>query len=229
MSSTQSWTSWILDSYASSVHPTTTSPDTESSDPIEDVRTKKSPPRLHSRSQSASSSHFGPYVKTGRGGSGNFTWQSEQPKPDVEAQRQSSRSERQPAATQIEPLESTDAWSNLKKRRQSAQFLRMGIGGAGNVSLVQSNEAQSPRSPNFTRSTSSPLGSTFPRIHHGRGGSGNYAAAMEAERHIESEKEYEERIAAEQTREKIEQDVESLLKAPQGALLSERRRKDGVM
>jgi hypothetical protein len=74
------------------------------------------------------------------------------------------------------------------------------------------------------------LSATFPKLmSHGRGGAGNYAATVESERKIESEKEYEQRIAAERAREKIEQDVESQLKPPQGALLSEGRRKEGVM
>lgn len=74
------------------------------------------------------------------------------------------------------------------------------------------------------------MSATFPKLmSHGRGGIGNYAAAAEADRKIENEREYEERIAAERTREKIEQDVEILLKPPQGALLSEGRRKEGLV
>lgn len=115
------------------------------------------------------------------------------------------------------------------RKEKSSQYLRVGVGGAGNLSLVQSNEIQSPRSPSFSRSTSSPLSATFPKLHHGRGGAGNFAAAAEGNKKIESEKEYEERITAERTRDKIEQDVENLLRPPQGALLSEGRRKEGVV
>lgn len=225
MTSNQSWTSWLLDSYASSVHTTSVSPGVESSDPLED--TPAAPP-LGSRSPSASSA-FGPFVKTGRGGAGNFTWQAEE-RSDTEAQRQSSLTDRQRAAAQIEHLDTVDALNVSKiRKKKSSQYLRVGIGGAGNLSLVQSNEIQSPRSPSFSRSTSSPISATFPKLHHGRGGAGNYAAAVEGEKKIESEKEYEERIAAERTREKVEQDVENLLQPPQGALLSEGRRREGAV
>jgi hypothetical protein len=228
MASNESWTSWILDSYASSVHPTSEPPEGESSNPIVKSRAV---PHIGSRSPSASSSVFGPFVKTGRGGAGNFTWQAEQATPGIEAQRQSSLTDRQRAAAQIEHLDTVDALSVSKvRKKKSSQYLRVGIGGAGNVSLVQSNEIQSPRSPSFSRAASSPLSATFPKLmSHGRGGAGNYAAMVESERKIESEKEYEQRIAAERTREKIEQDVESQLKPPQGALLSEGRRKEGVV
>jgi Spy/CpxP family protein refolding chaperone len=226
MTSNQSWTSWILDSYASSVHTTSATPDAESSDPIEDE--PPAAPPLGSRSPSASST-IGPFVKTGRGGAGNFTWQSEQPR-DVEAQRQSSLTDRQRAAAQIEHLDTAEALNVSKIRKQtSSQYQRVGIGGAGNLSLVQSNEVQSPRSPSFSRSTSSPLSATFPKLHYGRGGSGNYAAAVEGEKKIEGEKEYAERIVAMQLRVKVEQDVENLLRPPQGALLSEGRRREGVV
>ena len=224
MTSKESWTSWILDSYASSIHPVSASPDAESPDPMED--TTKIAPSLASRSPSTSSSQYGPFIKTGRGGAGNFAWQSQE--PDIEAQRQSSLTDRQRAAAQIEHLNTGDALKSSKIRpKKSAQYLRVGIGGAGN--LLQSNEVQSPRSPNFTRSASSPLSATFPKLHHGRGGAGNYAAAMEGFKKIESEREYEERIAAERRREKIEQDVENILKPPRGALLSEGRRKEGMV
>jgi hypothetical protein len=225
MTSNQSWASWILDSYASSVHTTSVSPGVELSDPIED--TAKAAPPLGSRSPSATSA-FGPSVKTGREGTGNFSWQSDQ--PDVEAQRQSSLTDRQRAAAQIEHLDIVDALNVAKiRKKKSSQYLRVGVGGAGNLSLVQSNEIQSPRSPSFSRSTSSPKSATFPKLHHGRGGAGNYAAATEGGKKIENEKEFEERIAAERTREKVEQDVESLLRPPQGALLSEGRRREGVV
>ena len=226
MTSNQSWTSWILDSYASSVHTTSVSPGVESSDPIED--THRAAPPLGARSPSASSA-FGPFVKPGRGGAGNFTWQSDQP-PDIEAQRQSSLTDRQRAAAQIEHLGLVDALNVAKiRKKKSLQYLRVGVGGAGNLSLVQSNEIQNPRSPSFSRSTSSPKSATFPKLHHGRGGAGNYAAATEGGKKTENEKEFEERIAAERTREKVEQDVESLLRPPQGALLSEGRRREGVV
>lgn len=182
-------------------------------------------PSLGSRSPSASSA-FGPFVKTGRGGAGNFAWQPDQP-PDVEAQRQSSLTDRQRAAAQIEHLDTVESLNVSKiRKKKSSQYLWVGVGGAGNLSLVQSNDIQSPRSPSFSRSTSSPKSATFPKLHHGRGGAGNYAAATEGDNKIENEKEFEERIAAERTREKVEQDVESLLRPPQGALLSEGRRRD---
>jgi hypothetical protein len=226
MASDQSWTSWILDSYASSVHTTSVSPGVESSDPIEEA--PAATPPIGSRSPSASAG-FGPFIKTGRGGVGNFTWKSEQV-PDSEAQRQSSLTYRQRAAAQVEHLDTVDALNVAKiRKRKSSKYLRVGVGGAGNLSLVQSNEIQSPRSPSFNRTTSSPISATFPKLHHGRGGAGNYAAVVEGEKNIENGKEYEERIAAERRREKVEQDVESLLRPPQGALLSEGRRREGVV
>lgn len=88
------------------------------------------------------------------------------------------------------------------------------------MQLMQSNEVQSPRLGTFAKSpTSSPvIGNP------GRGGSGNHTAAAEAHAKAKSQKDQEDRIAAEKRREQVEQEVSSILQAPPGAWLGGRRR-----
>ena len=202
--SNESWTSWILSSYSESVTPVTDVPTDE--------------PNYNATSSTTSSSHWGSYNKSGRGGAGNFTWQSDIPH-NAEAQRQSSLSERQKAAAAVEALERKEAIDSVP----SSGYVATGRGGAGNMTIApalpQSNSPYSPRSPTFpvnrTRSANS-----------GRGGAGNFAAGAAIADKDMRDKEKEERTVAAGLREKIEQDVENLLQPPQGALLAEGRRKE---
>lgn len=195
MSNQQSWTAWFLDSYASSI----------SSDYKED-----------GENPSAESTSPGntPYVRTGRGGAGNFTWQADGDANDVEAQKPKSLSERRKAAAYLEHI---DVGTAMKGRKTSAQYMHMGRGGAGNLSPF--NLLQTPRT---SASSKSPMSSTT--IQSGRGGSGNFAAAAEANNRLESKREEEERIAAERRRELIELEVENVIQPPPGAVLPPRRR-----
>ena len=149
----QSWTAWLLDSYASSVqHDINEVPqdaEPNSSGTNDSLSSESVDPSSTSRSfpSSSSSSSYGPYLKTGRGGAGNFHWgsQTESGNTDLESQRQSTLSERRKAAGKLERLETGEAMLN---RKLSAQYLHVGRGGAANY--AQSNEiqtVQSPRSP----------------------------------------------------------------------------------
>jgi len=103
------------------------------------------------------------------------------------------------------------------------------IGGAGSLALSQSNEVQSPRSPSFSRTSfnSSEIGSgSLTAGGHGRGGAGNYAAIDEAERVARQIKEEQERVKAEKTRQRIEAEVDALVKMPEGAWVSQGRIRD---
>jgi len=239
-----------LDSYASSVH---TAPETLNANGDESLAeqtvaaspTSTSTPRSHARSNSNSNSlsasppassslPYGPYFKSGRGGAGNFTWQSEiLPDSDVEVQnvqqRQSSLSERQKAAALAEHLEINEAVQAKSLRRKKPEYLNVGIGGAGNMAITQSNEVQSPRSPSFSRSSfgsGGPGSSQLSAGGHGRGGAGNFAAVAEVEKAALNGKDEEERMKAEKTRQKIEAEVDGLLKMPEGALVVQGRSRD---
>ena len=209
--SSQSWAAWLLDSYAASVSPVTSEHTDDS------VEEPASATTTRSVSSSATSmSPYGPYARTGRGGAGNFHWQSEQTAPqDLEAQdlKQSSLSERRQAAARLERLETGEAM----KGRKSSQYMHMGRGGAGNY--TQSNDIQSAKSP---RVVSSPVYTSTPVL--GRGGAGNMMVAHEAKRKLQAEQEERQREAAEKKREEIEHQVEEMLQPPPGAMLSNTRR-----
>ena len=131
-SSSQSWTSWILDSYASSITPYDHSAPTEEPIAEEEDHTPwtKSSTTFQRQNISISptdlpsnpSSQPSPLKKTGRGGAGNIHWETSPP-PDQPQQtrktsptrtvldqhhqhhrRQSSLTERQKAAALTEPL-----------------------------------------------------------------------------------------------------------------------------
>ncbi|KIW52538.1 hypothetical protein PV05_08168 [Exophiala xenobiotica] len=242
MATQQSWAAWLLDSYASSVSPVTSdSPyrHHDDSHSISDSSHATSPSRSNSLSPMSSisnSSAYGPYVRTGRGGAGNFTWQTDL-KPakssdlDLEAQsiKQTSLSDRRKAAAKLENI-NTDKAVNKHARQSSAQFLSVGRGGAGNYTLT--NEIAPPkRSPSLPVSLSA-SGSRNPSptnlyfVHPGRGGAGNYANAADVGTRNESEKEQEERLAAEQRRDQIAEEVDGLLQPPPGAWLGGRRKSE---
>ncbi|KIX04797.1 uncharacterized protein Z518_05668 [Rhinocladiella mackenziei CBS 650.93] len=241
MSPTQSWAAWLLDSYASSVSPMPTDSHFRHHDDTPSISDDSySIPTDHSSTQSpmstiSNSSAYGPYVRTGRGGAGNFSWQTE-PKPvrssspiDLEAQPipQSSLGERRKAAAKLGLIDTKEA---ARMRQISAQYLSTGRGGVGNFA---SNNAitSAKRSPSlpasFSPKTVSPPNSHSQ--HPGRGGAGNYAAAAEANGRTETEREEEERIAAEQRREQIIEEVDGLLQPPPGAFLGSGRRKSESM
>lgn len=233
MASTQSWAAWLLDSYASSISPVNSHHDEDTSS---EPTTYTTSPTHSPMSSVSNSSAYGPYVRTGRGGAGNYTWQaSERAKSpsvsDLEDQKSvqhhSSLAERRKAAAKLEHIDTQEA---LRLRQTSAQYLHAGRGGAGNY--VSSNDvAQAKRSPSLpvtlgTVRPPSPLNG-YP-VHPGRGGAGNYAAAAEANGRKESEKDQEDRIKAEQRREQIIVEVDGMLQPPPGAWLGGRRKSEAM-
>ncbi|KAK5054670.1 hypothetical protein LTR84_001562 [Exophiala bonariae] len=230
MASTQSWAAWLLDSYASSVSPVNSHHD---EDTASEATTYTTSPTHSPMSSVSNSSAYGPYVRTGRGGAGNFTWQASdlaksQAVADVEAQKtgcQPPLSERRKAAATLEHINTHEA---LRLRQSSAQYLHAGRGGAGNY-LSSNDVAQAKRSPSLPVSlgTVRPPSPTTPySAHPGRGGAGNYAAAADSTSRKESEKEQEERIKAEQRREQIVVEVDGMLQPPPGAWLGGRRKSE---
>lgn len=217
----QSWTAWLLDSYASSVQQDinevpqdTAQQSTTDGSPISNPSQSST---SGSMASSSSSSPYGPYLRTGRGGAGNFHWdpQTDSQNPDLESQQQSSLSERRKAAGKLERLETGEAMQN---RRLSAQYLHVGRGGAANY--AQSNEVQtvqSPRSPFSPSSRSISLGS-------GRGGAGNLNSTMETKAREEQDELEKERSDAERRREQVEEQVDVMLQPPPGAVLSGSKR-----
>ncbi|KAI1616015.1 hypothetical protein EDD37DRAFT_103908 [Exophiala viscosa] len=238
MVSQQSWADWLLDSYASSVSPIISeSPyrHHDDSHSISDNSYSTSPTNPNSLSPMSSvsnSSAYGPYVRTGRGGAGNFIWQTEL-KParsadlDLEAQaaKSSSLAERRKATARLESIDTKPA---MRLRQQSAHHLSVGRGGAGNYASG-AEIAQAKRSPSLPLSFSSSRPVSPPSagaIHAGRGGAGNYEAAAAIGGRIESQKELEERLAAEQRREQIAVEVDGLLQPPPEAFLGGRRKSE---
>lgn len=219
MSSQQSWAAWLLDSYASSVSPVTESSTDRHQDDgphsSEEYSSASAPSSSNGQNMSSSNwSPYGPYLRTGRGGAGNFAWQSNAPAQwsDLEAQKQSSLSERRKAAQKLERIDTAEAMG----RKSSAQYLHMGRGGAGNY--AHSIDIQSASSPSLPKLSPSAV-----PVHPGRGGAGNFAAAAEVSGRVESEKELEDRLAMEKRREKIEEQVDGFLQPPPGAWLGARR------
>ncbi|KAK6383089.1 uncharacterized protein PV06_05348 [Exophiala oligosperma] len=242
MAAQQSWAAWLLDSYASSVSPVTSdSPyrHHEASDSIsESPHTTSSgdSSSLSPMSSISNSSAYGPYVRTGRGGAGNFTWETNIKSPkiseiDLEAQnnKHSSLADRRKAAAKLENINTKRA-VHKHTRQSSGGFLSVGRGGAGNY--ASSNEIAPPkRSPSLPVSMSasgsrnpSPTSQFF--MPPGRGGAGNYANAADVTARNETEKEQQERLAAEQRREQIVEEVDGLLQPPPGAWLGGRRKSE---
>ncbi|EXJ81964.1 hypothetical protein A1O1_08031 [Capronia coronata CBS 617.96] len=240
MSSQQSWAAWLLDSYASSVSPVTSDfPDRHHDSASASTSTSDSPyttATAHSpQSSISSSSPYGPYVRTGRGGAGNFTWQTElKPKKsssplDLESQPapQTSLNERRKAAAKLEHINT----ETVRLRQSSAQYLSVGRGGAGNY-VSPAERSQAKRSPSLPLSVSSAKAGSpttqYP-FHPGRGGAGNYAAAAEFNGRAKTESDEEEQRIAQQRREQIIEEVDGLLQPPPGAWLGPERRKSEVM
>lgn len=222
----QSWAEWLLDAYASSVSPNPSEPAADDEDTTDGSNyDPTSPVSQQSSTFSSSSSPYGPYVKTGRGGAGNFAWQSIQPiktpSDDLEAQKPSTLSARRKAAANIEHLDTGAAMRSKATQRSVSQYIRVGRG------FVQSNEVQqSPRSVStpidalYTPTSATPTSA----VHPGRGGAGNFAAAAAVKEKAESEREAKERIEAERKRQLITEEVESKLMPPPDAWLGGRRK-----
>jgi Protein of unknown function (DUF3602) len=212
---TESWADWILSSYSESINPPpaeaapSPSPESDSSDVSPD----------------ATSSPWSPYAKSGRGGVGNFQWQSEL-SHDVEAQHQASLRSHQTSAANSEAAETAE---KIASRKRPANIVT-GRGGVGNT-IPAAYAPDTPRSPTWHVSPSSPA-CAAPRgasAIHGRGGAGNFAASSLALSQAKEEKMGEERKLAEGLREKAEQDVENMLRPPEDAFLAgARRRESGV-
>lgn len=220
MSSQQSWAGWLLDAYANSVSagPTEPAPDDDEAN----LRSSAGP---NFQTDESSSSPYGPYLKTGRGGAGNFTWQTQASPPppsgDLEAQKPSTLSERRKAAAKVEHIDTDAAVRSRLAQRPASQYVRVGRG------FVPSNEVQqSPRSASQgVQPFGSPVVTTSPSVAHpGRGGAGNHAAAIELNERKENEKHMREQMEAQARREKIEQQVQNTLQPPPDAWLGGRRR-----
>ncbi len=178
-------------------------------------------------SASSQVSPYGPYVRTGRGGAGNFHWDSEQGQqsPDVESQRPISLAERRQAAQKLERIETGQAMQTLSKRAASNPYMHVGRGGAGNY--TQSNEIQSAaKSPRSASSTYAPA-AQVPTV--GRGGAGNVMAAMDAKAKVQRERDARERQEADKRRENIEQQVADILPPPPGAVIAATSRRSSML
>lgn len=220
----QSWAAWLLDAYASSVAPSPTE-EVEYDSSEESGYDSASPTISHASMASSNSSSLphGPYFRTGRGGAGNFQWEAPQSAADVEAQNGKTLRERRKTALTIEHLDTSAAVQSSRAQKRSSQYIKTGRGGAGNIPYVQSNSPQqSPRSASFI--LRSPVSSASPLTHVGRGGAGNFAAAVTANEQILSAKAKEERLKAQKTREAAEHQVENLLQPPTQAWLGGRRK-----
>lgn len=213
----QSWAAWILDAYANSVAP---SHDDLLDDSLYEF-TAESAEMANTSTSTSTSSAYGPYVRTGRGGAGNFTWQSQQSiDPEIQAPR--SLKEKRNITLAIEHIDTAAAVNRSQQTGRSFTFPRVGRGGAGNIIYTQSNEIQ--QSPTATTFAKSPSATSSPIMYTGRGGAGNFIAAKSTSELARQTKEREEQAEAEKRREKAEQQVSSLLQAPGHAYTGSRQR-----
>lgn len=229
----QSWAEWFLDSYAAS-SPITAEPmhydDDESSDsqrhsedsPMSATSAQSSATRTFSAHTTSSLSPYGPYTRVGRGGAGNFNWQNgaAQSSPDLETGQHLNLAERRAAAAKLQRINTGES---IKPRNISSQYVHVGRGGAGN--FAQGSEIQLSKSP------VSPNAGVLHTPTTGRGGAGNMSKMEEQKRQLKREQEELERIVVEKRRERVEQEVDSLLMPPPGAFLGGSRRSsfvDGV-
>ena len=214
--SQQSWASWLIDAYANAVA-------TQPCEVVEDDSAYDTTSSTVSGvGKAEEASPYGPYVKTGRGGAGNYQWQTAQ-RPDVEAQKPISLKEKRKVAVVMESIDTAAAMKNDQARNPS-HYARTGRGGAGNfTTIVQSNEPQaSPTASSFRVKT--PTSSSSPVMHSGRGGAGNFMAARSASESVKSAKEKEAQEEAEKRREQAEQQVGNMLHPPSQAHIGDRRR-----
>ena len=226
--STQSWTAWLLDSYAASVsHLAFDAPERNPYDsaPVPDdspsYNSSRSSPTGSMGSTSSQPSPY-PHVRTGRGGAGNFHWEpAGDQSNDVEAQKPSSLAERRKTAGNLERLETGEA---VTKRVSSAPYVHVGRGGAGNY--TQSNEPQSTKSPRSASATSA-SSATIPTV--GRGGAGNLSASMDARSKLQHERDQRERQQANQRRNEIAQQVAGMLQPPPEAFIASASRRSSMI
>lgn len=129
----QSWAAWILDAYANSVAP---SHDDLLDDSLYEF-TAESAEMANTSTSTSTSSAYGPYVRTGRGGAGNFTWQSQQSiDPEIQAPR--SLKEKRNITLAIEHIDTAAAVNRSQQTGRSFTFPRVGRGGAGNFIAAKS-------------------------------------------------------------------------------------------
>jgi len=212
----QSWAAWLLDAYANNV---VTEP-CETRD--DDSAYESMSPAVSDVGKTESASPYGPYVRTGRGGAGNYQWHTQQ-SPDVEAQKPISLKEKRKVAVAMESIDTAAAMRNAQSRNPS-QYVRAGRGGAGNFSTyVQSNDPQaSPTAASFSVKTPTSSGSAV--MYSGRGGAGNFISARSASDSVRLAKERDEQVEAEKRREQAELHVVSVLHPPSQAHIGHRRR-----
>ena len=219
----QTWAEWFLDSYAAS-SPVTAEPihyteddsdesNTHSDDSPMSATSQSSAARSYSAHATTSLSPYGPFTRVGRGGAGNFQWQTPvATSQDLETAQHVSLSERRSAAAKLQRINT----EQIKARNISSQYVHVGRGGAGN--FAQGSEihlSKSPTTPS-SRTVSTPI--------VGRGGAGNVGKREEQRKQLRREQEDMERIVVEKRREKVEQHVDSLLMPPPGAFLGGNRR-----
>lgn len=209
----QSWAAWILDAYANAII-------TSHEDLTDDSFYDSMSSTPSDTDNTSSPSPYGPYVRTGRGGAGNFTWQSQHNR-DPEGLTLSFK-EKRTISLELEHIDTLAAMKKSQARR-TVTCPRIGRGGAGNVVFSQSNEIQ--RSPTATSFAKSPLSITSsPIMYSGRGGAGNFNATKSASDSARLAKEQQERADAAKRREQAEQQVQALLQAPTQAYIASRRR-----
>jgi hypothetical protein len=235
-----SWADWVLDSYASSVSPTVTDTTFHQHEEDDDSTSTQSQFFTDADSNVQVSSAYGPYVRTGRGGWGNHQWPTDielarRPAShvDLEANRlpQPTRSlaDRRRAAARLESIDTSEA---IRMRQSSVQYLSSGRGGSANF---VSKEQSIQRSPSYPLSLRSPTADSpkspkqkNPYAAIGRGGAGNYHAALEAATRQDARREQEQRLAAEETHEHVVEEVDSILQPPPEAWLGGRRKSEAA-
>lgn len=203
----QSWAAWFLDAYANS--------HVISHEDNDDSAYESTSPTI-SDSGKADASYHESYVRTGRGGAGNFAWQTPSA-VDTEAQKPKTLKEKRNVAINLEHIDTARAVSSAPRRTVTYG----GRGGAGNFRFVQSNQIQA--SPTSTAFSKSPISTTTP-VYTGRGGAGNFAIARSVSEGAKFAKEQQEQIEAEKRREQAEHAVQSTLQPPSQVYFGSRRR-----
>lgn len=231
----QTWSDYILSTYSSSISPTH---DPDQYAPSATAITSPTPTTttVSMSPSSSTTSPWGPYTKSGRGGAGNFTWQSSSsssptnPDPDPESGiQQTSLSARQKAAADLSAREQASTLAQKPK----AEYTHLGRGGAGNFT-PSAEVAPPPSAPEVIDDAPRPrTSSTFSTAvdpylaarsgYYGRGGAGNYtdsAAEVEETKRRERERERE---REESLRRQVEESVLIGMRRPEGAVTRERR------
>jgi len=239
----ESWADWILSSYSDSISPVSDDSTTTTNHPSADEPDNTAD--SSSSTQPAASSPYGLYTKTGRGGVGNFGWAGSSTHlsnaDDVEAPHGHELARQMTA-----PVMGSRELLASQTRRKRPGNIYTGRGGVGNSLILSPNgygeRVESPRSPGWPSPMEPPAQLLLPGTprtptpsvtmppgalgHVGRGGIGNVALLREQDSGDVHE---EERRAGEAVRERVEGEVESLLRVPEGALVKGARRRESAL